>query len=286
MLYNQVELIVSHIYQDKISNSFDITNLHDYFFTHDVKRKFDALSHNVQTMDIKRHTHDKVKRELHTTDIYKNTMTSHQTETHTSHSNQVKYKINQRDTLFWCLYILEHGYLEYMKIQINYGNVYISEKRNVYNNMHTKRDLVKNSNIKITNISFQEIMSDLIGYSKNNINYNMVYAFIAHYKYNIILLNKEKKSFFHFKNSVTENATHLIELKKGKYFNISVENMNDNDINDIYTAYTELHHFDKAMKSMSSYKMEQLRELASRLNIDTTLKKQDLYNEIYKSISW
>jgi hypothetical protein len=290
MLYNQVELIVSHIHGDKINNSFDITNLQRYFFTQTLKKSFDSISNNISTTTIKRNTHDKVKRELQTVDIYKNTPTYTTTipnNTYQPHLHQHQYKIQQRDTLFWSLYILHHGYLEYMKIQINYGNAYLNEKKKVYDNLHNKRDLVKTCNMKITNVAFQEIMSDLISYSNKNINYRMLYAFIAHYKYNIILLNKDKQSFFHFKNDMNGDTTHLIELRKGKYFNISNENMDETNINTIYANYIELHHYDKPMKGLSSYKVDDLKIISEKLQINHyKIKKDELYTQIYRTIAW
>ena len=283
MLYNQVELIVSHIYKDKISNSFDITNLQRYFFTHTLKNALDSNTKNVNIQTIKRNTHEDVKRELKTFDIYKNNITS----VDVKENCDKKYRITHKDTLFWSLYILHHGYLEYMKIHINYGNAYLNEKKKMYDNLHTKRDLVKNSNIKVTNVLFQEIMSDLMSYSNKNINYNMIYAFIAHYKFNIIILNEEKQSFFHFKNEMTGNCTHLIQLNKGKYYDISKENMDENEINTIYTTYIQLHKYDKPMKGSSSYKLDDLKAFAGKLNIDIhNLKKDHIYREIYKTIAW
>lgn len=289
MLYNQVELIVSHIHGDKISNSFDITNLQRYFFTDTLKQSFQSVSNNVLSTTIKRNTHDTVKRELQTVDIYKNNMTNTNAyrNKNSSQLNQQQYKIEHRDTLFWSLYILHHGYLEYMKIQINYGNMYLNEKKKVYDNLCSKRDLVKTCNMKITNVAFQEIMSDLISYSNKNIDFVLLYAFIAHYKYNIIILNKDKQSFFHFKNDMNGDTTHLIEIRKEKYFNISKENMNDDEINTIYTTYILLHKYDKPMKGVSSYKVDDLKTIAEKLqlNHDKT-KKDELYTQIYKNIAW
>lgn len=289
MLYNQVELIVSHIHGDKISNSFDITNLQRYFFTDTLKQSFQMVSNNVSSTTIKRNTHDTVKRELQTVDIYKNNMTNTNVRMNknTSQLNHLQYKIEHRDTLFWCLYILHHGYLEYMKIQINYGNMYLNEKKKVYDNLYNKRDLVKTCNMKITNVAFQEIMSDLISYSNKNIDFVLLYAFIAHYKYNIIILNKDKQSFFHFKNDMNGDTTHLIELRKGKYFNISKENMNDDEINTIYTTHILLHKYDKPMKGVSSYKVDELKTIAEKLQINhDKTKKDELYTQIYKNIAW
>ena len=282
MIYNQVELIVSHIHKDKISNSFDITNLQRYFFTHTLKKTFDSNTNDVSIHSIKRNTHDTVKRELKTIDIYKNNTNSTVKE-----NCDKNYRITRKDTLFWSLYILHHGYLEYMKIHINYGNAYLNEKKKVYDSLHTKRDLVKNSNIKITNVLFQEILSDLVSYSNTNINYNMIYAFVAHYKFNIIILSKDNKSFFHFKNEMNGECTHLIEIKKGKFFDISKENIDANEIDNIYTTYIPLHKFDKPMKGVSSYKMTDLKILAGKLNMNFhNLKKDQMYTEIYKMIAW
>ena len=285
MLYNQVELIVSHIYEDKISNSFDITNLQRYFLTHTMKKTFDIMTNNISTSTIKRNTHDQVKRELQTVDIYKNNITH--TQINPTRQSDTYYKIEHRDTLFWCLYILQHGYLEYMKIQINYGNMYLNEKKKVYDNLYTKRDLVKMCNMKITNVMFQEMMSDLVSYSNKNINYAMLYAFITHYKYNIIIVNKEKQSFFHFKNEMNTTSTHLIQIRKGKYFNISKENINQCDIDTIYNTYVHLHNYDKPMKGVSSYKVDDLKTIAEKLQMSyNNMKKDELYTQIYKKIAW
>lgn len=283
MLFNQVELIVSHIYKDKINNSFDITNLQGHFLTHALKKSFETGLNNVLTTSIKMNTYEKVKRELQTVDVYKHNIINN------NHNRVSKphYKITHRDSLFWSLYILDHGYLEYMKIHINYGNVYLNEKKKIYDNLFCKRDLVKSCNLRITNIKFQEIMSDLVSYSNKNIDYYMLYGFIAHYKFNIIILNKDKKSYFHFKNDMNGSTTHLIEIRKEKFFDISKEDIENTEIDSIYNTYVELHNFNTPMKGISSYKMDDLKMVARKLDITyDTLKKPDIYTKIYKTIAW
>jgi len=83
------------------------------------------------------------------------------------------------------------------------------------------------------------------------------------------------------------DTTHLIELRKGKYFNISNENMDETNINTIYANYIELHHYDKPMKGLSSYKVDDLKIISEKLQINHyKIKKDELYTQIYRTIAW
>jgi hypothetical protein len=63
--------------------------------------------------------------------------------------------------------------------------------------------------------------------------------------------------------------------------------MDENEINTIYTTYIQLHKYDKPMKGSSSYKLDDLKAFAGKLNIDIhNLKKDHIYREIYKTIAW
>ena len=72
----------------------------------------------------------------------------------------------QPDTLFWCLYIIRHGYNDYLQIDRNYGVKELEEKQHILEFVKENKVNMKNTNYKITNVAIQEIMSELMTQQK------------------------------------------------------------------------------------------------------------------------
>lgn len=300
MLYNQINIIVSHIHKEKISNSFDITNLQEYFFTKTKKDYFDNIYSSTNVKSIQKTNYHDVQNVLEEKNIYNKNTTNYSQQHHLTlqsnsksskqqdslHNNSnLGYIIKQKDTLFWSLYILHHGYMEYIKIQINYGNIYLNENQKVYNKLKNDLSLMKQCNTRMTKTLFSEILSDIVLYKNDNTNYNSLYAYICYYKFNLIIINKEKDSFLHFKNEVSGSKTHILEFKNNKYYIID-EDVDETIIHYYYNNYIPLIHFNKAMKGVSTYKLDELRKMGALLKLDCFQNKNDLYTSIYKHISW
>jgi glucose/arabinose dehydrogenase len=101
------------------------------------------------------------------------------------------------DTLFWCLYIAKNGIHEYEMINQGYSNIEIAEKDKVMAFIKTQPSKLKNTNVKVTNIAIQEIMSDIITNTKLNV--STLIAMSLFYKRRIIL-TKDNKLYINIGN--------------------------------------------------------------------------------------
>ena len=71
--------------------------------------------------------------------------------------------------------------------------------------------------------------------------------------------------------TINENNEYIVTL-----------NLTENSVKDITEKYYEIHDFDKKIKGIGYYKVDELIEIENKLGINTSIKKkkQDLYNEI------
>jgi hypothetical protein len=178
-----------------------------------------------------------------------------------------------RDTLFWSLYILNYGQTEYESIGHGYSNVEISEKQKII-------DFIKKSpNIVKTKVMLQEIMSDLM--TNTRITPSTLPALSAFYKKRIII-TKGNKFFIELcpPDAVDMETVHLIKNDKGNY---SIDYNTPN-----LDKLIRLNSHDSPLKAISTYKTDELNDIAIRVGIDTTVKrkKAELYQEIVLKCLW
>ena len=105
--------------------------------------------------------------------------------------------VKQDDTLFWCLYILQHGYSEYHNIGRNYGVKELEEKAKIYDFVKTNPMLVKNTNTKITNVAIKEILSELISIQRK-MSFQCMIATLVYYQKNLIIVDKSRTTMLEF----------------------------------------------------------------------------------------
>jgi len=180
--------------------------------------------------------------------------------------NQNIYRPLQNDSLFWCFYILKHGYFNYeMEINNKYFVVEKSEKFKYINMIRNNKDLLKIHKIK----PFTELEDDLA--NKDKISIKTFLALCILENINILLVDKRKIielisvdiDLQHPINIIHRNSKtgeHHIELNGS---NENLQNYRDN--------YYKMTSFDSNLKSMSSYKMEELLELCKKLNININI---------------
>jgi len=225
---------------------------------------------------------------------------------------------DKMDTLFWCLYISYYGEEKYLAIGNKYGNAEISEKQKIMETLKSNKNALKNLNRKITICSAQEIMSDLMTNMKTSL--LSLVAFAVYYKKNILLLNTINKTFLEYRyddrtiltTETTEELGPWLIIKyteKKKYGFYSTER---EDISDIKSEYTYIHSPDKPLKGISTYKMGELVEIASKIpelqeqtgiNLsedfrtisretrmktpkESKMSKPELYGKIWHSLLW
>jgi len=266
--------IIANIYnKDKIKNINDIPNLMNSMFTIEKKKLID-------TVNIKYYNNN-----TDTTNITNITNTTNMTNTTNYKNNEFNqyFLPKQKDTLFWCLYILKYGLNNYNSIQ-NYGVTELNEKSNCVKFIDSDPLKLKTSNVRITNLNIKEIKSELMTVQTTT-SFHVLVSFIFFYKCNIFIVHNNLKMYIKFTNE-TSKINHIIIKDKNKY-RIYKMNASFQDIINITSKMYCFNHFDKPIKGMSTYKLTELYDFAKIFNIDyQNMKKQELYDSIRMQLIW
>lgn len=197
----------------------------------------------------------------------------------------------QHDTLFWCLYIINHGYNDYMQIDRNYGVKELEEKQKIFNFIKANPAKMKNTNYKMTNVALQEIQSEMMTVQKQTSMQSMI-AMLVYYHINLLIVDASEKTMLEFwvnkedipsmntKTTSDSASTYVVyKSKMGKY-KLQMENIASYKIFEMKEKYVVLDSYLKPLKSMTHYKVEELEEIARKLGIyneNKKYKKAELY---------
>jgi NTP pyrophosphatase (non-canonical NTP hydrolase) len=201
------------------------------------------------------------------------------------------YQPKQQDTLFWCLYILNYGYNDYLQIDHNYGVKELEEKQKISKFIKENVVRIKNTNYKLTNVAIQEVLSELLT-SQKETSLLCLIVMIVYYNINILIINETTKCLLEFWsnkekipsiNSSSEESDAmtyvLYKTENGKY-KLQYENIGSFQINDLKEKYVVLESYNKYIKAISNYKVEELEDMAKKFGVfDETkkYKKAELY---------
>jgi hypothetical protein len=187
------------------------------------------------------------------------------------------YKPKQKDSLFWCFYILKYGFSKY---EMEVGNQHFQiEKQEKFKYIDQIRKTCNKDLLKMHKIKPLTLIEDDLA-NQERISIKTFFALCIIENINIILIDKRKiyevltiddpKINIIHRNSITYE--HHIEL------NILPETIN------LYKeTYYKMSNFDVSLKSIASYKVEDLLEMCKKLDInvinDNTKKKskKDIY---------
>jgi len=195
----------------------------------------------------------------------------------------------QKDTLFWCLYIAINGYNDYLEIERNYGVKELEIKKQIADFISANASKLKNTNVKITKISIQEILSELLTSQKETSILCLV-AMTVFYNINILLMDPTKKYYLEYiSNKDVENPTFI--LYKDTYGNYSLKqhSFGANDLEEFKSDKVCLENHLKPLKSISTYKTDDLEALSKKIGLydeSKKYKKAELYNLISETIAW
>lgn len=197
----------------------------------------------------------------------------------------------QHDTLFWCLYIIHHGYNDYLQIDRNYGVKELEEKQKMFNFMKANASKMKNTNYKITNVALQEIQSEMMTIQKQTSMQSLI-AMLVYYNINLLIVDASEKTMLEFwvnkedipnmNTKITDDSAStyvLYKSKMGKY-KLQIENIATYKIYEMKEKYIILDSYLKPLKSMTNYKVEELEEIAKKLGVyneNKKYKKAELY---------
>ncbi len=171
----------------------------------------------------------------------------------------------QKDTLFWCFYNV------YNKNFMG-NNSFTIEKEFKINFVEIAR---KNKDtIKINKLKLNDIEDDLVNNDK--ITKKTLLLLSIYYELNFIII--ENYIFYKIIGNIEDNSINIIVLDKDKY-KLYIGNETYN-----YTAI-EAYKIDKPIKAISGYKVDELRDLAQKLDIDIKNKNKNLiYQDIIHKI--
>lgn len=203
------------------------------------------------------------------------------------------YYPSKEDSLFWCMFIAFYGYNEYEYIGKKYANKELEEKQKIMEHIKKTPKIIKETNKKITNVLIQEILSELMIQKETNL--VTFIAFVFYYKKKVIIQNDHLFLFYSYNKDVLdplsitdENINEYIVLNyhsDNNQYGIVEEPTKEQIVDIIENKYC-IENTVKPIKGISCYKVAELEEMANKLNINTTSKKADLYNDISESCKW
>ena len=202
---------------------------------------------------------------------------------------EVEYFVpKQHDSLFWCLYIIVHGYAEYNQVTHNYGVKELEEKQKYIAYLKEHKLAVKNTNYKVTNIAIQEMLSEFMTVQKKT-SFLCLIAMVVYYNINIFIVDEPKGTMLEFlanKDIVDTKSYVLYTTKFGKY-KCGIENLSTSAILELRDKYIVLDSYLRPLKAASNYKVDELEVLLKKLgkyDENKKYKKQDLYDRINELI--
>lgn len=198
----------------------------------------------------------------------------------------------QQDTLFWCIYIAVHGYDEYLQVSRNYGVKELEVKQKVGNWLQTNLSKMKNTNIKVTKVAIQEIMSELITSVKETSIMSML-AMIVHFNINIVLVDSTGAVMLEFKADKDADKetiqTHILQKDSFGKYKLRSDSLSNEQVEEFKKTVVVLESHLRPLKPITNYQTDDLKNIARRLGgFDETYKykKAELYEELSEAMKW
>jgi hypothetical protein len=186
------------------------------------------------------------------------------------YEKQNMYKPKQKDSLFWCFYILKNGFSNYeMEINNQYFVVEKNEKFKYIDLLRKNKDILKLHKIK----PLTQLEDDLA--NKDRISPKTFFALCALENINVLLVDKRKVYELLCVDIDSLHPINVVHRNNEKHEH-SIELDATKEIIDKYReTYYKLNSFDSTLKSMSSYKLEELIDLCKKLNINIEKNNND-----------
>lgn len=203
------------------------------------------------------------------------------------HENTNSYKKNslfipkENDSLFWCYYIILNGDCNYEILNVKNSLIEKQLKINYINKIRENKNIIKTYKFDtITNIE-SNLAND------NYISIKTVISLCAIEKINLIFVRK--KTYFELLMNDNEPIYVIRELEnQSKYSKkYGFEVINKNILDEIRETLYKVDVLSKPIKALSSYKVQDLINIADKLAIEILNKetgKNKTKNEIYESI--
>jgi hypothetical protein len=203
------------------------------------------------------------------------------------------------DTLFWCVYALAHG-----QPQSTDRNIEIQEKTALVKWVTDNRVSVLQNGQSLRPVRFlqnkpgfqpgtkplsktklQEYMADILSLPKTT--WGALYLWCLYYKMNVQVIHESERMYMEFVGTEDEDVpTHTIFRNKNSKIGGSDTFRVSSMEKDVSSLVKQDFRQPTPLKGMTGYKVQDLKLLAMRVGRSTTGTKQEVYDEVYKALSW
>ncbi len=192
------------------------------------------------------------------------------------------YYPDRKDTLFWCCYIANNEMVGYESIGHGFSNIEIDEKQKITNFIKAQPSRLKNTNHKITNITGQEIMSDII--TNKTLTISTLVALAIYYRKRILLTKNDK---FYIDICPTDETVGTIIINKNARGEYGLDTSYGR-VEHIEGNLFRLDRYDRPLGAVSTYSIEELKQISKRVGFEvaTKCKKAELYHELTRYCLW
>lgn len=192
-----------------------------------------------------------------------------------------RYSPKQKDSLFWCFYILKNGYSNYeMEINNRYFVVEKNEKFKYIDILRKNKELIKLHKIR----PFSDLEDELA--NKERISLKTFMALCVVENLNIILVDGRKTFELACADITEQNPVHIVHRNsKTHEHSIDLNATTDELLKQYRETYYKMENIDAKIKSIGSYKVDELLEMCKKLNIEMNqqgnkMKKADIYERL------
>jgi hypothetical protein len=228
-----------------------VAELQDYMFTGDNLNRFNKHNFGLIGLDAKKQNREK----------FVSSKSEKEKEKEKDKTKDDIYKPFQTDSLFWCFYILKYGLSKYeMEVGNQHFPIEKAEKFKYIDIFRKNKDILKIHKIR----PLADLESDLA--NSQRISIKTFFALCIIEKINILLVDKRK-----IYESITNDDTKVNVIhRNGVTYEHHIEyNMPDDKLANYRDTYYKVQGFDASLKSMTSYKVDELIELCKKFGIDT-----------------
>jgi len=190
------------------------------------------------------------------------------------------------DSLFWSLFISQYGMTEYLRVKKS-GKREVEEKTNLTTYLHKMDKTLRKecTNYKITNVLTTEIISDVMTFPKMPI-YGLIPASIF-YQTNIYVVDWKKRTYLSFETKGSLKQIFLIKNPLHSNPEYFIDDGTMIPMVFLQNHFIVLHQYEKPLKGVSTYKMEELEEMNDKLHHPFPIsKKAELYEKLLVYCVW
>jgi hypothetical protein len=202
----------------------------------------------------------------------------------------------EKDTLFWCFFIMKNGDIEYEMIQEQNVNMFVTEKKlkiEYVEKMRKQKQIVKQYKFA----ALAAIENQLANEHKINIQtfltlcaieeLNVLYA--SNNKTYFELTFTNNKSVTHvvrrLDNKSTRNSYHANEANNNSNYRFGYEGTCTVNADKYRTTFYNMEDINKPLRCLTSYKVSELLSIFTKLGVETSSSVKMNKKELYEKLS-